>query len=99
MRRRLFLRTGTASAAALALAACGGGGGGGGNATDLATGVSTGTTGATGSTATTRRAVPGPDAYPFGSRLDPYVAGIRPNAGVEQMDATVRAAYDGWKAR
>ncbi|KQT13552.1 glycosyl hydrolase family 8 [Ramlibacter sp. Leaf400] len=98
MRRRLFLRSGTASAAALALAACGGGGGGG-TATDLATGVSTDTTGATGSTATARRAVAGPDAYPFGSRLDPYVAGIRPNAGVEQMDAAVRGAYDAWKAR
>jgi hypothetical protein len=93
--RRLFLRTGSASAVALALAACGGGGGGGSTGSDLASGASTSP-----STGTSRRAVDGPNSYPFGSRLDPYVAGILPtSASSAQMDATIRASYDAWKAR
>ncbi|MGZ5180874.1 MAG: glycosyl hydrolase family 8 [Ramlibacter sp.] len=38
-------------------------------------------------------------AYPFGSRLVPYVAGILPsNASNAQMDARIRSFYDAWKA-
>jgi hypothetical protein len=95
MQRRLFLRTGSASAVAMALAACGGGGGGGVAGSDLVAGVT-----ADGVPAATRRSLPGPDAYPFGSRLDPYVAGIRPtSASAEQMDAVIRNCYDAWKTR
>jgi len=98
MQRRLFLRSGSASAVALALAACGGGGGGADGVGNLATGVGSDTVGGT-SASTTRPAVDGPDSYPFGSRLDAYVAGILPSAAAEQMDAAVRRAYDAWKAR
>jgi len=99
--RRLFLRSGSASAVALALVACGGGGGGGAatGAADVATGV-TGVPDVTGVTGTARRSVDGPNAYPFGSRLDPYVAGILPtSASAEQMDAVIRRSYDAWKVR
>jgi endo-1,4-beta-D-glucanase Y len=93
MRRRLFLQAAPA-AAALTLVGCGGGGGG------AAAGAAAGdaSTGATG-VSTSRNAVAGPVSYPFGSRLDAYVAGIRPSASNEQMDAAVRASYDAWKAR
>ena len=97
MQRRLFLRTGSASAVAMALAACGGGGGGGGDAvgTELVAGVVTDEV-----PNAARRSLPGPDSYPFGSRLDPYVAGIRPtSASAEQMDAAIRNCYDAWKAQ
>jgi endo-1,4-beta-D-glucanase Y len=97
MQRRLFLRSGSASAVALALAACGGGGGGVAATGDLATGVDSDTAATPGSTA--RRAVAGPNSYPFGSRLDPYVAGILPSASKDRMDEVIRASYDGWKAR
>ncbi|WBY01275.1 glycosyl hydrolase family 8 [Ramlibacter tataouinensis] len=93
MQRRLFLRTGSASALTLALAACGGGGGGG---SELSTGV---TADGIGPGSTSRRAVDGPDTYPFGARLDPYVAGILPSASADQMDAVIRRSYDAWKAR
>jgi endoglucanase len=37
-------------------------------------------------------------AYPFGSRLTPYVAGIVPsNASNAQMDAKIMSFYDAWK--
>ena len=37
-------------------------------------------------------------AYPFGSRLTPYAAGILPtNASNVQMDAKITASYDAWK--
>ena len=99
MQRRLFLRTGSASAVAMALAACGGGGGGGSVAgasgTELVSGVVTDEV-----PAGPPRALPGPDSYPFGSRLDAYVAGIRPtSASAQQMDAVIRNCYDAWKAR
>jgi endo-1,4-beta-D-glucanase Y len=94
MKRRLFIQSGSATSVALALAACGGGGGGG-----------TGTTGAAGSTgsgaiasSTTRNAVSGPDSYPFGARLDAYVAGTVPNnVSNSAMDDAVRRSYDAWK--
>jgi hypothetical protein len=98
MQRRLFLRSGSASAIAMALAACGGGGGGGSTASDLASGVVTEGGGGV-LNAGPRAAVAGPNSYPFGSRLDAYVAGIRPtSASAEQMDAAIRASYDAWKA-
>ncbi|WP_332814709.1 glycosyl hydrolase family 8 [Ramlibacter sp.] len=97
MQRRLFLRSGSASAVALALAACGGGGGGSA-ASDLATGVDNASTGIVGAS-TARRSVDGPNSYPFGSRLDPYVAGILPSAAAGQMDSVIRSSYDAWKAR
>ena len=36
--------------------------------------------------------------YPFGARLDPYVAGIQPARGASTMDAALRSQYDAWKA-
>jgi endo-1,4-beta-D-glucanase Y len=102
MKRRLFLQTGSATSVALALTACGGGGGGGGTVETAAVGT-TGTTAATpGSSAiastTTRSAVTGPNSYPFGARLDAYVAGILPNnVSNSSMDDSIRRAYDSWK--
>jgi len=94
MKRRLFLQAGPA-AAGLALVGCGGAGGGG---ADAATGVTANpTAGAPGSAA--RNAVDGPVSYPFGSRLDAYVAGIRPTSAIPaDMDHHIRACYDAWKA-
>ena len=38
-------------------------------------------------------------SYPFGARLDPYVYGIKPNhVTPAQMDASVKANYNAWKA-
>src|SRR5688572_16217357 len=38
--------------------------------------------------------------YPFGSRLEAYVAGIQPtNATNAQMDAVITKSYDAWKAK
>jgi endo-1,4-beta-D-glucanase Y len=97
MKRRLFIQSGSATSVALALAACGGGGGGGtGTAMD-----STGS-GGTGSgviaSSTTRNAVTGPNSYPFGARLDSYVAGIVPNnVSNASMDDAIRRCYDAWK--
>ncbi|TFZ00182.1 glycosyl hydrolase family 8 [Ramlibacter humi] len=97
MQRRFFLKSGSASAVALALAACGGGGGGGGGGADSSAGA-TGSSLATGAS-TTRNAASGPNSYPFGSRLDAYVAGVLPtSASKDQMDAAVRSSYDAWKA-
>ncbi|HYF17462.1 MAG TPA: glycosyl hydrolase family 8 [Ramlibacter sp.] len=39
-------------------------------------------------------------AYPFGARIDPYVAGILPTvASRASMDASVKRSYDAWKAQ
>lgn len=95
MKRRLFLQAAPA-AAALTLAGCGGGGGGGGSGSNLAAGV----TSTAGSVSGVRNAVAGANSYPFGARLDAYVAGILPtSASNQQMDATVKASYEGWKGR
>jgi hypothetical protein len=40
----------------------------------------------------------GPVAYPFGARVDKYVAGIRPTQDASAMDALLAAQYDAWKA-
>lgn len=89
MQRRLFLLSAPAAALATALASCGGGGGG-----------------VAGPVPDTQQPAPAGEAapakalgYPFGARRDPYVAGIRPGAVTQaQMDGTVRACYDAWKA-
>jgi endoglucanase len=94
MRRRVFIQSGSA-AIALTLAGCGGGGGGS----------------SSGETAPVASAAPAagpqtapagnPDgAYPFGSRLVPYTAGIQPSSvTTAQMDAALKSTYDAWKAR
>jgi Glycosyl hydrolases family 8 len=37
-------------------------------------------------------------AYPFGARLVPYAAGIRPTQSSATMDALLKKQYDAWKA-
>jgi hypothetical protein len=37
-------------------------------------------------------------AYPFGARLVPYAAGIRPTQSNSTMDALLKSQYDAWKA-
>ncbi|RYF36961.1 MAG: hypothetical protein EOO21_00645 [Comamonadaceae bacterium] len=99
MKRRLFLQSGSATSVALALSACGGGGGGG-TGPDASTGTGTGSFGGSGAIAssTTRNAVAGPNSYPFGARLDAYVAGTLPtNASNASMDDVIRRCYDAWK--
>jgi hypothetical protein len=96
MRRRVFIQSGSA-ALAFALAGCGGGGGGGGvvSAADAATGGSEVAASPQSSAAGSAEG-----AYPFGSRLIPYAAGIKPsNVTLLEMDTTIRSAYDAWKAR
>lgn len=99
MKRRLFLQSGSA-ALALSIAGCGGGGGG-------APAASAASADAASATASTLTPTPTPTAltpvaarrgYPFGSRLRPYVAGIRPSIPADTMDATLTAQYDAWKA-
>lgn len=106
MRRRLFLHTGSA-AAAFVLTGCGGGGGGDAavaEATPASTASSAPTlTQPTPSSYQAPAPAPAPApvkaeiAYPFGSRLDAYKAGILPRASKEDMDAAVKACYDRWK--
>jgi endo-1,4-beta-D-glucanase Y len=96
MRRRVFIQSGSA-ALAFALAGCGGGGGGGGvvSAADAATGGAEVAASPQSSAAGSAEG-----AYPFGSRLIPYAAGIKPsNVTLLEMDTTIRSAYDAWKAR
>ena len=95
MRRRVFIQSGSA-ALAFALAGCGGGGGGGVvSAADAATGGS-----AAAGSPQSSAAGSAEGAYPFGSRLIPYAAGIKPsNVTLLEMDTTIRSAYDAWKAR
>jgi hypothetical protein len=99
MRRRDF-SLGAMGAAVLALAGCGGGGGGAvdggagaaGSNAGIATGVTTTTTAApVASSAATI-------AYPFGARIDRYVAGILPTASTASMDSLLTSHYDAWKA-
>ncbi|HSV46718.1 MAG TPA: glycosyl hydrolase family 8 [Ramlibacter sp.] len=95
MRRRVFLHGGSA-AVAFALAGCGGGGGGGAGAGDE-TGAAA--TGGNASAAGARAGVAGDVSYPFGARLDRYVAGILPtSASAAEMDRTIGGSYDAWKA-
>jgi hypothetical protein len=99
MKRRLFLSSGSAAALASFLTACGGGGGGG-SAAESATGSTTTPTAGTATASSARAAVAGPNSYPFGSRLEAYVAGVLPkSADNATMDAAVKRSYDAWKAR
>lgn len=107
MKRRLFLLSGTASAA-LALTACGGGGGETDPTSDLLSGRKRKTT--TTTTPTTTTTTPTTDttstgttaaavAYPFGARLNRYVAGtVKPSKTDAEMDAQLKKHYDAWKA-
>jgi endo-1,4-beta-D-glucanase Y len=96
MRRRVFIQSGSA-ALAFALAGCGGGGGGGVDVSAAEAG--TGSSQVAGSPQSSS-AGGAEGAYPFGSRLIPYAAGIKPsNVTQLEMDTTIRSAYDAWKAR
>jgi endo-1,4-beta-D-glucanase Y len=86
---------GAMAAAALTLTGCGGGGGGG--STDAALGSAGGMAADT-ATSTPAQAAPRTGGYPFGSRLDAYVAGIKPTASTATMDALLTKQYDAWKA-
>lgn len=99
MRRRIFIQSGSA-AAALALAGCGGGGGGGGSTADLSSsGTASGAASGSG-TPPPLASVPRDISYPFGARLDRYVAGITPSStSAAQMDSAIKGFYDAWKAR
>jgi len=97
MRRRVFIQSGSA-ALALALAGCGGGGGGG-----VGVSPAEAATGGGSEVAGSPQSSPvgsAEGAYPFGSRLIPYAAGIKPTSATPlEMDTTIRSAYDAWKAR
>jgi hypothetical protein len=112
MQRRDFLLSGTASAV-LALGACGGGGSiardapavGAGASPDTGASADAGTSPDTGTSFDTAAASPPADVpparplgYPFGARLQKYVAGIQPSATAAEMDAHLKAHYDAWKA-
>ncbi|MES2999864.1 MAG: glycosyl hydrolase family 8 [Pseudomonadota bacterium] len=105
MRRRFFLQSAT-SAAVVALTGCGGGGGGSaaGTATDTSATSTTPSTSApsTGgpsaqqqqaATATASAAA----AYPFGARIDKYVAGIAPTQSAAAMDSLLKTQYTAWR--
>jgi hypothetical protein len=85
MRRRLFIQSGSAAAVTLALAGCGGGGGGGAGAD-------------AGNSSALANSTRSGDGYPFGARIDSYVAGILPNQSKSAMDAVLTKQYDAWKA-
>ena len=96
MKRRLFIVS-APSALALAITGCGGGGGG----SSVAGSETASTAGAAPplAVATPATAQPsGPVAYPFGSRLAPYVAGIKPTQPASTMDSILKGQYDAWKA-
>jgi hypothetical protein len=97
MRRRAFLSSGSA-AVALSLTGCGGGGGAA--ASQAAAQADTGTAAATLSPPPlAATSTPGAGAsYPFGARLDRYVAGITPSHSAQAMDAALTRQYDAWKA-
>ena len=98
-----YLLTALLVAGSSFLSACGGGGGGGELAAD----------GAPTSASAQGQASPNPAApeiaavtagskiaYPFGSRLAPYVAGITPTVSTQAtQDELIRKQYDNWKAK
>jgi hypothetical protein len=87
MQRRYFLLSGS-SAAALGLAGCGGGG-------------SQASTSLADTAATHAAAASAPASgigYPFGARLVPYKAGVKPSQSNATMDALLTTQYDAWKA-
>ena len=111
LKQRIFSLAAIALASATFLSACGGGGGGSAAATDAGATqqVLSEIAGASSSTAVVASAstavvptlvstIPG-IAYPFGSHLTPYVAGILPTASSQAtQDALIRTQYDAWKA-
>jgi endoglucanase len=95
MRRRLFI-TSSSAAIALSLVGCGGGGGGGTDSSAASSALASDT----GFPITSGSAARAGSGYPFGARLDRYVAGILPtNASNAQMDSAIASCYDAWKAR
>ena len=97
MKRRIFIQT--APAMALALAGCGGGGGGGGAGGEVASAPADTAGAAQASVSGAVRTAGSGTGYPFGSRLDAYVAGIKPsNATAAEMDEVIKRCYDAWKA-
>src|SRR5512140_3863278 len=93
MRRRLFLQSGSAAAAASVLSACGGGG-----TSDAGTDSGSAAPAAQQPGSAVVPAAAGAVAYPFGARLDQYVAGIAPAQSRAGMDGLLAAHYDAWKA-
>ncbi|NPC54279.1 glycosyl hydrolase family 8 [Caenimonas soli] len=95
MRRRIFIQSGSA-AMVLALTGCGGGGGGSASGSSS----SGGATASGAQPPLSSSGAPGSGvAYPFGARLDAYVAGILPtHAPKSEMDSAIKASYDAWKA-
>jgi hypothetical protein len=91
MRRRLFIQSAPAAAVALALTGCGGGGG------DNSSGGSEANPAVAETGSALAMSAPAV-AYPFGARLDKYVAGILPTQSASSMDAVLTAQYDAWKA-
>lgn len=93
MKRRAFLGS-SSTAVALALVGCGGGGGGAGASTSAESGDAAG-----GGSNYAGRLSSGEGGYPFGTRIDAYVAGTLPsNVSAAQMDSTIRSCYDAWKS-
>jgi endo-1,4-beta-D-glucanase Y len=102
------------AAAAVTLTGCGGGGGGGADSASAAadaapTPIPAPTpaplaSGQTVAPAAAPAAVPAQPAvvagtrYPFGARIDAYVAGIKPSISAGTMDALLTSHYDAWKA-
>ncbi|MES2635076.1 MAG: glycosyl hydrolase family 8 [Pseudomonadota bacterium] len=104
MKRRLFIFSAPA-ALAISATGCGGGGDGGGSGNAaVPADTSASSIGASPAPAEVAVATPSPTAaqgavaYPFGSRLKKYVAGISPTQSAEAMDATLTCHYDAWKA-
>jgi endo-1,4-beta-D-glucanase Y len=102
MRRRLFLRSGSA-AVALALGGCGGGGGDSTSTAESALGAGSSSTlaPATEAPVSVAKSALQPASgvsYPFGARLDRYAAGIKPTQSASAMDAVLTQHYDAWKA-
>jgi hypothetical protein len=105
MRRRFFLQSAT-SAAVVALTGCGGGGGGSAatpGADSPATGTTTPSTGSSSAGASAQQqqaataTASAAAAYPFGARIDKYVAGIAPTQTTAAMDSLLRTQYTAWR--
>ncbi|MDB5874731.1 MAG: putative b-glycanase, Glycoside Hydrolase Family 8 [Ramlibacter sp.] len=77
-------------------------GGGGGSTASAATSTpSASTAGSSAAELPAAAATPGSASgagYPFGARLNKYVAGILPTQSTAAMDALLTAQYDAWKA-
>lgn len=95
-----FCLTGAALALAgcTLLSACGGGGGGAGNQATSTSVASYNADIASTAAPAAASAKPG-IAYPFGSQLTAYVAGIKPTVATQDaQSAVIRKQYDKWKA-